>query len=157
MSCLQGVRGMPSPSLKRSTSCNQFLLEHGDRTSEFEHLRSPSDILFVGVTYFINLYHVYHYVLKNTDGLTKACPVLSLLQYMYQIHQSQISLQLHPKLPKLSAASPQVKSIFVNIFGGIARCDHIATAVVAGVQAVGGNAAIKPLVIRLEGRKMLGR
>ncbi|CAK9060827.1 Succinate--CoA ligase [ADP-forming] subunit beta (Succinyl-CoA synthetase subunit beta) (SCS-beta) [Durusdinium trenchii] len=44
-----------------------------------------------------------------------------------------------------------VKSIFVNIFGGIARCDHIAEAVVAGVKAVGGNAAIKPLVIRLEG------
>ena len=44
-----------------------------------------------------------------------------------------------------------MKSIFVNIFGGIARCDHIAEAVVAGVKAVGGNAAIKPLVIRLEG------
>merc|ERR1712166_1411630 len=48
---------------------------------------------------------------------------------------------------------PNVKSIFVNIFGGIARCDHIATAVVAGVEAVGGNDALakKPLVIRLEG------
>lgn len=46
-----------------------------------------------------------------------------------------------------------MKSIFVNIFGGIARCDHIATAVVAGVKAVGGNAAIKPLVIRLEGEE----
>ena len=45
-----------------------------------------------------------------------------------------------------------MKSIFVNIFGGIARCDHIAEAVVAGVKAVGGNAAIKPLVIRLEGQ-----
>ena len=46
-----------------------------------------------------------------------------------------------------------MKSIFVNIFGGIARCDHIAEAVVAGVKAVGGNAAIKPLVIRLEGQR----
>merc|ERR1711972_771869 len=46
---------------------------------------------------------------------------------------------------------PNVKSIFVNIFGGIARCDHIAEAVVAGVKAVGGNDAIKPLVVRLEG------
>merc|ERR1712045_331420 len=52
---------------------------------------------------------------------------------------------------KIIQSDPNVKSIFVNIFGGIARCDHIATAVVAGVQAVGGNAAIKPLVIRLEG------
>merc|ERR1719164_252263 len=46
---------------------------------------------------------------------------------------------------------PNVKCIFVNIFGGIARCDHIAEAVVAGVKAVGGNDAIKPLVVRLEG------
>merc|ERR1712113_441294 len=52
---------------------------------------------------------------------------------------------------KIIGTDPNVKSIFVNIFGGIARCDNIATAVVAGVQAVGGNDAIKPLVIRLEG------
>merc|ERR1712178_184289 len=52
---------------------------------------------------------------------------------------------------KIITGDPNVKSIFVNIFGGIARCDNIATAVVAGVQAVGGNAAIKPLVVRLEG------
>merc|ERR1711920_750295 len=54
---------------------------------------------------------------------------------------------------KLIMSDPNVKSIFVNIFGGIARCDHIAEAVVAGVKAVGGNDALKtkPLVIRLEG------
>merc|ERR1719453_225679 len=54
---------------------------------------------------------------------------------------------------KIIMADPNVKSIFVNIFGGIARCDHIAEAVVAGVQAVGGNDALKskPLVVRLEG------
>merc|ERR1712151_1428978 len=43
---------------------------------------------------------------------------------------------------------PNVKCIFVNIFGGIARCDNIATAVVAGVKATGTT---KPLVVRLEG------
>merc|ERR1719453_1527485 len=52
---------------------------------------------------------------------------------------------------KIIMGDPNVKSIFVNIFGGIARCDDIATAVVAGVKAVGGNDAIKPLVVRLEG------
>merc|ERR1719410_1917442 len=54
---------------------------------------------------------------------------------------------------KIIMGDPNVKSIFVNIFGGIARCDHIAEAVVAGVKAVGGNEALKksPLVIRLEG------
>merc|ERR1712176_1043106 len=54
---------------------------------------------------------------------------------------------------KIIMGDPNVKSIFVNIFGGIARCDHIAEAVVAGVKAVGGNEALKakPLVIRFEG------
>merc|ERR1719382_1696748 len=44
---------------------------------------------------------------------------------------------------KIIMGDPDVKSIFINIFGGIARCDHIAEAVVAGVKAVGGNDAIK--------------
>jgi len=52
---------------------------------------------------------------------------------------------------KIIMGDPNVKSIFVNIFGGIARCDHIAEAIVAGVKAVAGNDAIKPLVVRLEG------
>jgi len=54
---------------------------------------------------------------------------------------------------KIIMGDPNVKSIFVNIFGGIARCDHIAEAVVAGVKAVGGNDALKskPLIVRLEG------
>merc|ERR1712061_30019 len=49
---------------------------------------------------------------------------------------------------KIIGTDPNVKSIFVNIFGGIARCDNIATAVVAGVRATGTK---KPLVVRLEG------
>eukprot|EP00929_Paragymnodinium_shiwhaense_P020943 TRINITY_DN137_c0_g2_i1.p2 TRINITY_DN137_c0_g2~~TRINITY_DN137_c0_g2_i1.p2 ORF type:complete len:425 (-),score=169.04 TRINITY_DN137_c0_g2_i1:257-1531(-) len=52
---------------------------------------------------------------------------------------------------KIITGDPNVKAIFVNIFGGIARCDNIATAVVAGVKAVGGSDAVPPLVIRLEG------
>merc|ERR1739838_10598 len=51
---------------------------------------------------------------------------------------------------KIIMGDPNVKSIFVNIFGGIARCDHIAEAVVAGVKAVGPE-NVKPLVVRLEG------
>merc|ERR1712176_37801 len=49
---------------------------------------------------------------------------------------------------EIIGTDPDVKCIFVNIFGGIARCDNIATAVVAGVKATGTK---KPLVVRLEG------
>jgi len=41
-----------------------------------------------------------------------------------------------------------VKGIFVNIFGGIMKCDTIATGVVTAVKEVGLKV---PLVVRLEG------
>ena len=49
---------------------------------------------------------------------------------------------------KLITADPNVKGIFVNIFGGIMRCDIIAEGVVAAVTEVGLEV---PLVVRLEG------
>jgi succinyl-CoA synthetase beta subunit len=49
---------------------------------------------------------------------------------------------------KLITADPNVKGIFVNIFGGIMRCDTIAEGVVAAVEEVGLDV---PLVVRLEG------
>jgi succinyl-CoA synthetase beta subunit len=43
---------------------------------------------------------------------------------------------------------PKVKGIFVNIFGGIMRCDVLATGIVEAVKQVGLEV---PLVVRLEG------
>jgi succinyl-CoA synthetase beta subunit len=51
--------------------------------------------------------------------------------------------------------SPKVKAIFVNIFGGIMKCDVIAEGVVAAAREVGLKV---PLVVRLEGTNVeLGR
>jgi succinyl-CoA synthetase beta subunit len=44
--------------------------------------------------------------------------------------------------------SPKVKGIFVNIFGGIMRCDIVASGVVAAAKELGLSV---PLVVRLEG------
>ncbi|NND14658.1 MAG: succinate--CoA ligase subunit beta, partial [Acidimicrobiia bacterium] len=49
---------------------------------------------------------------------------------------------------KIITADPNVKGIFVNIFGGIMRCDTIANGIVEAVQEVGLTV---PLVVRLEG------
>ncbi len=49
---------------------------------------------------------------------------------------------------QIITADPAVKGIFVNIFGGIMRCDVIAEGVVAAVKEVGLKV---PLVVRLEG------
>ncbi len=49
---------------------------------------------------------------------------------------------------RIITADPNVKGIFVNIFGGIMRCDVIATGIVEAVKEVG---LAVPLVVRLEG------
>jgi len=56
---------------------------------------------------------------------------------------------------KIITADPNVKGIFVNIFGGIMKCDTIAAGVIAAVKQVGLKV---PLVVRLEGTNVdLGR
>jgi succinyl-CoA synthetase beta subunit len=49
---------------------------------------------------------------------------------------------------KMILSSPKVKGIFVNIFGGIMKCDVIAEGVVAATKELGLKV---PLVVRLEG------
>jgi succinyl-CoA synthetase beta subunit len=49
---------------------------------------------------------------------------------------------------KIILSDNQVKGIFVNIFGGIMRCDVIANGVVEAAKQVG---LARPLVVRLEG------
>jgi len=48
---------------------------------------------------------------------------------------------------------PQVKSVFVNVFGGITACDAVANGIVAALGIL-GDAASKPLVVRLDGNNV---
>ncbi len=45
---------------------------------------------------------------------------------------------------------PDVRSVFVNVFGGITACDEVAKGIVAALDAL-GEAASKPIVVRLDG------
>jgi len=47
----------------------------------------------------------------------------------------------------------QVKSVFVNVFGGITACDAVANGIVQAFQLLDsrGEAVTKPLVVRLDG------
>ena len=49
---------------------------------------------------------------------------------------------------KLILSTDKVKAIFVNIFGGIVRCDMIAEGIIAAVKEVGVKV---PVIVRLEG------
>ena len=47
----------------------------------------------------------------------------------------------------------QVKSVFVNVFGGITACDAVANGIVGALETL-GDSATKPLVVRLDGNKV---
>ena len=48
----------------------------------------------------------------------------------------------------------QVKSVFVNVFGGITACDAVANGIVGALEKL-GSAATKPLVVRLDGNNVV--
>ena len=47
----------------------------------------------------------------------------------------------------------QVKSVFVNVFGGITACDEVANGIKGALEIL-GDAATKPLVVRLDGNNV---
>ncbi|KQM59092.1 ADP-forming succinate--CoA ligase subunit beta [Agreia sp. Leaf210] len=47
----------------------------------------------------------------------------------------------------------QVKSVFVNVFGGITACDAVANGIIGALEVL-GDSATKPLVVRLDGNKV---
>lgn len=49
---------------------------------------------------------------------------------------------------------PQVKSVFVNVFGGITACDEVANGIVKALEIL-GDQATKPLVVRLDGNNVV--
>jgi succinyl-CoA synthetase beta subunit len=49
---------------------------------------------------------------------------------------------------------PQVKSVFVNVFGGITACDAVANGIVGALEKLGSGAS-KPLVVRLDGNNVV--
>jgi succinyl-CoA synthetase beta subunit len=57
-------------------------------------------------------------------------------------------------------SDPSVKSVFVNVFGGITSCDAVAKGILSAFDLLSqrGEAVTKPLVVRLDGNNAeLGR
>ncbi|MGN6723645.1 MAG: ADP-forming succinate--CoA ligase subunit beta [Marmoricola sp.] len=48
---------------------------------------------------------------------------------------------------------PQVKSVFVNVFGGITACDEVANGIKGALEIL-GDTATKPIVVRLDGNNV---
>src|SRR5690606_23326620 len=50
-------------------------------------------------------------------------------------------------------SDPQVKSVFVNVFGGITACDAVANGIVGALEKL-GDEEDRPLVVRLDGNNV---
>jgi succinyl-CoA synthetase beta subunit len=50
-------------------------------------------------------------------------------------------------------SDPQVRSVFVNVFGGITACDQVAMGIVGALDAL-GDEEDRPLVVRLDGNNV---
>ena len=50
-------------------------------------------------------------------------------------------------------SDPDVKSVFVNVFGGITACDAVANGIVQALEML-GDKETKPLVVRLDGNNV---
>jgi succinyl-CoA synthetase beta subunit len=50
-------------------------------------------------------------------------------------------------------SDPQVRSVFVNVFGGITACDAVSNGIVQALHVLGSKAD-KPLVVRLDGNNV---
>jgi len=77
------------------------------------------------------------------------------MNVLYPIHSSHLfSSGATPETVKkafeILLTDPKVKTIFINIFGGIMRCDYIAEGVIKATKEL--NLKI-PLVVRLKGTK----
>ena len=49
---------------------------------------------------------------------------------------------------------PDVKSVFVNVFGGITACDAVANGIVQALELLGSKAT-KPIIVRLDGNNVV--
>ena len=54
---------------------------------------------------------------------------------------------------RIIMSDPQVRSIFVNVFGGITACSDVATGIVNALEMLGDEARL-PIVVRLDGNSV---
>ena len=56
---------------------------------------------------------------------------------------------------RILSSDPSVRAVFINVFGGILRCDRLAAGLIAAVRKLGLK---MPVVVRMEGTNVeLGR
>ena len=71
---------------------------------------------------------------------------------------AMISLAFEGVIPTFASTGilgdKDVKSVFVNVFGGITACDAVANGIVQALELLGSKAT-KPIVVRLDGNNVI--
>jgi succinyl-CoA synthetase beta subunit len=140
---LDGKMGFDSNSLFRHPDIAAMRDESEEDASELE--ASEYDLNFITLDGTIGC-------MVNGAGLAMA--TMDIIKYFGAEPANFLDVGGGATADKVTAAfkiitkDPNVQGIFVNIFGGIMRCDTIAEGVITAVQEVGLEV---PLVVRLEG------
>ncbi len=90
-------------------------------------------------------------VIGNGAGLVMS--TLDVVAYAGENHGGGASAEVMAAGLDVILGDPQVKSVFVNVFGGITSCVAVANGIVAALEML-GDAATKPLVVRLDGNQV---
>ena len=72
------------------------------------------------------------------------------------VHEHRLDLRVAQVMADglhIILGDPQVKSVFVNVFGGITACDEVANGIVGALDIL-GDEETKPLVVRLDGNNV---
>jgi succinyl-CoA synthetase beta subunit len=114
----------------------------------------PAELVDLVAPVFVKLYEVFTaedatLVEVNPLVLTKAGDVIAL--------DGKVTLDENAEVMAAGLdvilGDPQVKSVFVNVFGGITACDAVANGIVQALAMI-GDGATKPLVVRLDGNSV---
>ncbi len=140
---LDGKMGFDSNALYRHPDIADMRDESEEDASELE--ASGHDLSFIKLEGSIGC-------MVNGAGLAMA--TMDIIKYFGAEPANFLDVGGGATAEKVTAAfkiitkDPNVRGIFINIFGGIMRCDTIAEGVVTAVREVGLDV---PLVVRLEG------
>ena len=100
-------------------------------------------------------------VIGNGAGLVMSTlDVVDLAGQEYDVHPANFldigggaSAEVMARGLEVILGDPQVKSVFVNVFGGITACDQVASGILGALELL-GDTATKPIVVRLDGNRV---
>ncbi|MGQ0625049.1 MAG: ADP-forming succinate--CoA ligase subunit beta [Sporichthyaceae bacterium] len=138
---------------------------HGDNFATFAEVSAPDDLEAIAKSKDLNYVKLNGEVGIIGNGAGLVMSTLDVTAYAGEKHGGVkpanfldigggASAQVMADGLEIIIGDPEVRSVFVNVFGGITACDAVANGIVQAL-AMLGDAASKPLVVRLDGNNVI--